>query len=80
MINTAYLAHFKYRTVDEYKKKIKYNKFADVENSYYDATYKLDAYYNIYNVLKNNFIKNNDLFIIYNNNKQLFDSYRKKLK
>ena len=80
MINTAYLAHFKYRTVDEYKKKIKYNKFADVENSYYDATYKLDAYYNIYNILKNNFIKNNDLFIIYNNNKQLFDSYRKKLK
>lgn len=48
VLNNPFIAHYKYRTLEEYANKVKYNKFMDVTSSYYDTNYKLDKFCNLY--------------------------------
>ena len=48
VLNNPFIAHYKYRTLEEYKNKVKYNKFADVNDTYYNTNYRLDKFCNLY--------------------------------
>lgn len=69
--NEVFIAHYKYRTLNEFKDKCKNFKFFDAPKSYTESNYTVNKYLDIYNIVTKNLQLNDK---IYNLNHQYANS------
>lgn len=67
--NDVYLAHFHYKTINEYIKKCKNFKFTNISNTFKHECYTLDAYNRGINFIRKYLVYNDELFELLNKNK-----------